>query len=264
MPEKPSAPPAKPDVAQLVPTIGAASWRVYRNVKDQLSRLVTTLAAEGHQRLPPEDQLSARLGVSRPTIRSALQSLEKEGKIQRRHGRGTFINSHSLGIKANLAEDRTFVELLEDAGFVASIRTLRIHPAKLPAAMVPRLGLPEPQQACVVERVYEASGEPAIMAIDYVPQRLLPAPPSGLEGERSTFAFLHRYTGRQTRYSVAEIAPVLPDKAVSAALGVPRTQPVLLLDHTHVDEEDRPIGVTTAYVNDRYLRFSVIRTYPDT
>lgn len=261
MPGNPSAP---PDVVRLVPTAGAATWRVYRNVKDQLGRLVTTLAAEGHHRLPPEDQLSARFGVSRPTVRSALQKLEQEGKIQRRHGRGTFINSHSLGIKANLAEDRSFIELLEDVGYVASIRTLRIYPARLPASMVPRLGLSEPQQACVVERIYEASGDPAIMAIDHVPQHLLPAPPSELESEPSTFAFLHRYTGRRTRYSVAEIAPVVPDKAVSAALGVPRTQPVLLLDHTHVDEEDRPIGVTKAYVNDRYLRFSVIRTYPDT
>lgn len=245
------------------PAAGAATWRISRNVKDELSRLIAALAAEGRHRLPPEDQLSVRLGVSRPTVRSALQSLESEGKIQRRHGRGTFINGHSLGIKANLAEDRSFIDLLQNLGYRGSVRTLRLYAARLPAGLAPRLGLSRAVRACVVERVYEASGEPAIMAVDYVPQRLLPAPPSELTGEQSTFAFLHRYTGRRTRYSVAEIAPVLPDEAVSAALGIPRTRPVLLLDHTHVDEEDRPIGVTKAYVNDRYLRFSVIRTYPD-
>ena len=124
---------AASDVSQFMPAFDPASWRVYRNVKDRLAELVVALAAEGHRRLPPEDRLSAQLAVSRPTIRSALQSLENEGKIQRRHGRGTFINSHSLGIKANLADDRSFVEILEDLGFEGSIRTLGLYAAKVPA-----------------------------------------------------------------------------------------------------------------------------------
>ena len=255
---------ADSDVSRFMPAVEAANWRVYRNVKDRLGDLVVALAAEGHRRLPPEDQLSVRLGVSRPTVRSALQALEKEGKVQRLHGRGTFINGHTLGIRANLADDRSFIGILEDLGYAGTVRTLRLYGAKLPADLAPRLDLPRPEQTCVVERVYDASGDPAIVAVDYVPQRLLVAPPAELTGEQSTFEFLHRHTGRRTRYSVAEVAPVVPSKVIAAALQVPRTQPVLLLDHTHIDEDDRPIGVTKAYVNDRFLRFSVIRTYSDT
>lgn len=244
-----------------IPAAEASSWRVGRNVTEQLNRFAAALAAEGERRLPPEDQLSSRLGVSRATIRSALQSLEKEGKIARRHGSGTFINSHTLGLKANLTEDRSFVELLGNLGYTPTIRPLRIYPTGLPEDIASRLTVPAGEDAYVVERVYEASGEPAIMAIDYVPQRLfLSDAPAELRSEQSTFAFLRRYTGRDTRYSVAGIVPVLPDEVVCAALNVPPSQPLLLLDHTHIDTDDEPIGVTRAYVNDRYLRFSVTRT----
>lgn len=247
-----------------LPVLSAASWRVARNITERLNQFVAELAAGGERRLPPEDQLSARLGVSRATIRSALQSLEKEGKIARRHGSGTFINRHTLGMPANLAEDRSFVELLDAAGFTPTIRPLRLYATDLPDALALRLALPAGERACVVERVYQASGEPAIMAVDFVPQRLLSAPPSELTSEQSTFAFLRRYAARDTRYSVASIVPVLPDENIAAALAVPTSQPLLLLDHTHIDDEDRPIGVTKAFVNDRYLRFSVTRTLRNT
>jgi len=42
-------------------------------------------------RLPPERELAARIGVSRPTVRTALRSLATMGVVQSRQGSGTFI-----------------------------------------------------------------------------------------------------------------------------------------------------------------------------
>ena len=43
------------------------------------------------QRLPPERELTARLGFSRATLRKALDALEREGTIWRHVGKGTFV-----------------------------------------------------------------------------------------------------------------------------------------------------------------------------
>jgi DNA-binding GntR family transcriptional regulator len=47
-------------------------------------------------RLPPEHEVAAMLGVSRGTLRSALQRLERSGEIVRRQGSGTFVGRMSF------------------------------------------------------------------------------------------------------------------------------------------------------------------------
>src|SRR4051794_22308311 len=51
------------------------------------------LAVEG--RIPPERVLASELGVGRRSLRRALDVLEKEGRISRRQGRGTFVQAHA-------------------------------------------------------------------------------------------------------------------------------------------------------------------------
>lgn len=43
------------------------------------------------QRLPSERELATRLGVSRPTVRRALDQMAAEGRVHRVHGAGTFV-----------------------------------------------------------------------------------------------------------------------------------------------------------------------------
>ena len=45
------------------------------------------------QRLPPERSLSEALGVSRPTVREAIRSLQAMNILESRHGAGTFVAS---------------------------------------------------------------------------------------------------------------------------------------------------------------------------
>jgi GntR family transcriptional repressor for pyruvate dehydrogenase complex len=66
--------------------------------KDSTERVITfvrELIARGElrtgDRLPAERDLSARLGVSRPTIRAGLRALAAMGVVQPRHGSGTYI-----------------------------------------------------------------------------------------------------------------------------------------------------------------------------
>ena len=48
------------------------------------------------QRLPPERSLSEALGVSRPTVREAIRSLQAMHILESRHGAGTFVASLSV------------------------------------------------------------------------------------------------------------------------------------------------------------------------
>lgn len=232
----------------------------YRDVKERLHALAGALAGRDERRMPAEEVLGTVLGVSRPTVRSALLALEKEGVVQRLHGRGTFINRHALGIRANLAIDRPFVDVIADLGDDPSVRNLVVERTGLPADIAEALDEPVGAEACRVERVFEASGEPAVYSVDWVPWRLLHTD-APIDGEQSVFALVERHTHHRIGYSVAEIVPVQADARVAGALGIDAGQAVVLLAHTHLDDRDRPVATTHAYLHDGRLRFSIVRTY---
>lgn len=65
---------------------------------DSRDALANWLAASGAvpgDRLPPERQLSERLGISRGELRKAMTVLEAEGIVERHVGRGTFLRASS-------------------------------------------------------------------------------------------------------------------------------------------------------------------------
>lgn len=79
---------AEPDVLfNLVPRAETASQTVLR----QIVALLRAGRLQPGDRLPPERDLAASLGISRPTVREALSALGLLGVIEQRQGRGTFL-----------------------------------------------------------------------------------------------------------------------------------------------------------------------------
>lgn len=67
----------------------------YKWLAGRLEKLIDTRIRQGIEKLPPEQELCMRYGVSRQTVRSALALLEKQGLITRRQGSGSFITGLS-------------------------------------------------------------------------------------------------------------------------------------------------------------------------
>jgi GntR family transcriptional repressor for pyruvate dehydrogenase complex len=65
--------------------------RLYRQIADQVTRLIDDGDFPAGTRLPAERQLAEKLGVSRPSVREALIALEVEGVVEVRGGSGVFV-----------------------------------------------------------------------------------------------------------------------------------------------------------------------------
>jgi len=68
-----------------------ARTRLYEQVAEQISRWIGEHGLRPGDRLPPERELAARLGVSRATLSQALVALEVIGAVAVRHGDGTVV-----------------------------------------------------------------------------------------------------------------------------------------------------------------------------
>ncbi|MBF4463132.1 MULTISPECIES: GntR family transcriptional regulator [unclassified Rathayibacter] len=63
----------------------------YRQIADELRRVITVRQLEVGTKLPSEAQLVARFGVARMTAREALRVLKAEGVVRSEQGRGVFV-----------------------------------------------------------------------------------------------------------------------------------------------------------------------------
>jgi len=69
---------------------------LYERLVERLRAHVVEAGLRAGDRLPPERQLAAQLGVSRASVRQALVALEVQGLIEVRHGGGTFLRADHL------------------------------------------------------------------------------------------------------------------------------------------------------------------------
>src|SRR5262249_61702035 len=87
-------------------------------------------------RLPPERELASALGVSRMTVRQALDALARRGLVERGVGRGTFVRATRpelrldgpLGLTAELAAQGLRAEA---QGLDAALEGAEVHVRRL-------------------------------------------------------------------------------------------------------------------------------------
>ncbi len=92
-------------------------------VADQITERILSLIREQQLRpgdkLPPERELAAMLGVSRPTVRESLRSLAMMNVIELRHGSGSFVTSLETELLVERFDlvfslnDNSFLDLIE-------------------------------------------------------------------------------------------------------------------------------------------------------
>ena len=108
------------------------------------------------------------LGVSRGTLRTALQRLEDTGEIVRRQGSGTFVGRVAVptAFDEGLERLESYSSLARRRGVTLGVRDLRVVRGGVDGEPARCLGLAPGTPAPAVSRVLLAGGEPAAYMTD--------------------------------------------------------------------------------------------------
>lgn len=209
--------------------------------------------------LPSEHELARQLAVSRPTVRGALRSLEEEGLVTRQRGIGTRVNPHIARARITLNRVVGFWDLIKEAGHTPSIAYTRIarEPASLDLAQ--KLGCETGAPLVIIDRLFLADGEPAIVLAEAVQRKDLRGDVEPDDVHESIFAFADEYAAQPIDHTVVEIAPVVADAPLRDALGARIGDPLLRLIERHYSRSNYLLMVSHIHVVDRFVRFNVIR-----
>ena len=217
-------------------------------------------AFERTGRLPSEELLAQKLGVSRTVVRDVLAALEGEGFITRRRGIGTIINKHVLQVTSRLDLEKEFLEEIADAGYIPSIAYVKPSMTKADQNAAKHLWVNEGDELIVVERLILANQRPAILCIDHIPQKLVIDPTyKNKDLEPPIFQFLQQYCHCSVEMDLTKIEPCLADKNLATTFEIPEGSPILYLDEVGYNISQRPVLWSKEYYAPGILEFTVLR-----
>lgn len=222
-----------------------------------------------NDRLPNEPDLADQMGVSRTTIRAALQSLDRLGVISRAPGRGTQLRPHIgresmalhrvIGMKAMLESRYGPVEVTQTFAVRPGMSTLAAE----------ALGLAPETETLLNDKSYSVEGTRVVRFLQEVPlthvpegsaralvEGTVPAPPSIFEWSRS-------WPGREIDHSVVELVPCVlaPEDGDELAAGlIAPGRAYLEMRETHYSDRNEPIAYGREVVHDEYVHMRLVRT----
>jgi GntR family transcriptional regulator len=219
-----------------------------RETREHVLELIESLSPG--DAIPAERQLSVDFGVSRLTVRAALDDLVREGYLARRRGAGTFVNEPKVAKGLTIS---SFSDDMRERGMQPGSRTLDLSIVPAGARLGRILHVSPSESVVAVKRLRLADEEAMAIELLHVRQSLVPGL-TAADLETSSF-----YDLLETRYSVEivggtqTVEPTVTNEEESTALGVPLHSPALLFERvTRTASGDIVEFTSSTYRGDRY------------
>jgi len=213
---------------------------VHAQIEDWLAGAIAAGQLAAGDRLPPEHDLAAWLGVSRMTLRHALSELAQRGLVTRtvgRHG-GTFVAEPKLD--QDVTTLAGFSEQLRRHGMVAGARVLGAAQRPAGPAAAAALELADGEKVLEVRRLRLADGRPMVLEHSQFPARLFPGMlDCRLDG--SLYELLSERFGQRPHRAKESFEPVIAGVRESEALEVDEGAPLMLVERIAYSQAGRPL-----------------------
>ena len=200
---------------------------------------------EANAKLPSERQLLAKYGVSRNTIRIALQNLEERGLIYRLHGKGTFVSSIYLN-RPNIGGIYSFSEEAKKAGKKATTKNCSLELVQPSERIAKQLNLEPGQQAYRLTRLRLVDNQPRIYSKTYLPEKLFPNLHLSDLKNKTLYGVLREKYGQLSVLAFEDVQAVSLNEVESSFLDEKVGSPSLKIYRKTIDDKNLPIEFTVS------------------
>jgi GntR family transcriptional regulator len=232
MPEQPDLSPKSP-----VP--------LYTQVRELLRERILGGQYKAHDQMPSENEMVRAFGVSRITVRQALNDLQRQGLIFKIHGKGTFV-AKSKAVQS-LTRLEGFGEAMSVSGHETFSRVLGHRVVRAGALVAERLRMNERDEVVEIRRLRFLDREPISLDVTYVPPAIGKRLASEDLQSRDIFLILENDYGYTLEQAELSIEAVAAEAGLAAELGMQEGAPALRIERLTYAAGGQPIDFEFLY-----------------
>lgn len=215
----------------------SAPWPKYHQVYLVMRQRIREGAFSDGAAFPTEQDLTREFGVSRITVRKALERLQREGAINRQAGRGTFVN-RGAGDDMVSASISGSIENLIAMGLRTQVDVISFDYGPVSPGISTKMGLPTGAEVQRVVRVRSHANRPFSHLTTYVPADIGRAYSAEDMSETPLLLLLER-AGVKIRSAEQSITARLAEPEVARLLHIEIGEPLLGITRRVLDDSGR-------------------------
>jgi GntR family transcriptional regulator len=228
---------------------------MYAQIREILRARILDGTYSTHEQLASESEMMATFGVSRITVRQALNDLQNEGLIFRMHGKGTFVSKPKAF--QDLGKLQGFGEAMRQKGYETYARVISIDAVTPSQQVRDKLQLPKRAKVTELQRLRFLNREPISLDITYVPTAIGHRLAKEDLATRDVFVILENDYGIALGHADLQIGSTLADEYLAEQLRVDAGSPVLLIERTTFTSDGQPIDYEHLYYRGDAFQYRV-------
>lgn len=224
---------------------------LYRQIYDHFRKQIVSGRVEKNAHLPSEQEITEKLGVSRITVRRALNELAASGLVTRQRGRGTIVtfNAAAPTIRASFEQ---LLEGLTRMGVETEVRLISCAIITPGQKLRDVMDLPRGEKIQRIVRLRLLDGEPFSYLVTHIPSHVSAGYDEKELASASLIELLDR-AGHRPRSATQSITAVAAEGDAAKTLEIAEGVPLLRIHRIMRDDQDKIVqDINAHYRADRF------------
>ena len=209
------------------------------------------------ERLPSEQEMCDRFGISRTTVRQALARLEQQGLVSRHKGRGPRARDRRQKTWLLQSADGFLQDEVSRLGMQVSSEILRLEVDRLPNWASEALDVPKDERGVTLERLRSVEGMVALYVVNHLPARLADAVSAYDDPNESLYQRLAQRAGIEVAGARRVLEAVNASDKLARLLEVERGAALAYVQSVSWDADLRPFDCYRAWLRTDRLKVDV-------
>ena len=240
--------------------MGRTNLSSYMEVKRRLLEIFRTERFPDNK-LPSEEKLAKRLGISLVTLREGMMMLALEGYITKRHGVGNFVHPSVLDPANRQDQGFSFADTFRQNGREPGMKMLYLGMEPADEHAAGRLNVPSGAWLQRNETLYTADGESGVFTISLLPAAIIKRPFRPEENNWYVHESMWDHCGKHLAHSLNDYRAVPAGEKEAELFRLPGGTPLLSCEQLFYDLQDQPVLLNYHYFHPQNYGMRILQNW---